>query len=107
QVIPLEFQLVPSSTEHEAACRNIVASGKLEDAESLWKALVGRAESARLAGATITLGGLWAEGPSRFHRLGRSFDITERRLRRGHRNRPAEWQSIYEERSRFQPDGGC
>jgi hypothetical protein len=68
QVIPLEFQLVPSSTEQEAiaACRNIVASGKPEDAESLWKALVGRAEGARLAGATITLEGLWAELRVRF-----------------------------------------
>lgn len=61
-VFPLEFQLVPSPTEQEAivACRGIVASGKPEDAESLWKALVGRAESTRLAGGTISLEELWA-----------------------------------------------
>ena len=67
-VLPLEFQLVPSPTEQEAilACRGIVAGGKPEDAESLWKALVGHAESMRLAGGTIALEELWAELRVRF-----------------------------------------
>jgi hypothetical protein len=67
-VLPLDFQLVPSPTEQEAiaACRGIVASGKPEDAESLWKALVGHAESTRLAGGTIALEELWAELRVRF-----------------------------------------
>jgi hypothetical protein len=62
-VLPLEFQLVPSPTEQEAiaACRGIVANGKTEDAEAFWRALVLRAENARLGGGTIALGDLWAE----------------------------------------------
>jgi hypothetical protein len=62
-VFPLAFQLAPSSTEQAAiaTCRDIVASGKAEDAEALWKAIVLRAEAARLGDGTISLQELWAE----------------------------------------------
>ena len=63
QVFPLDFQLVPSPTEQAAvaSCRSIVASGRMEDAQALWEALVQRAEKARLSGGTIALETLWAE----------------------------------------------
>jgi Novel STAND NTPase 1 len=62
-VFPLDFQLAPSSTEQDAiaACRSIVASGKMDHAVALWEALVRRAKKARLGGGTITLEELWAE----------------------------------------------
>jgi hypothetical protein len=63
QVLPLDFQLVPSPTEQDAivSCRSIVASGTMDDAVALWRALVHEAEKARQRGGTIALEELWAE----------------------------------------------
>jgi hypothetical protein len=63
QVIPLDFQLVPSETEQDGItrCREILRSGTLEDAGKLWQVLVRTAENARLRGGTIRLPDLWAD----------------------------------------------
>jgi hypothetical protein len=67
-VLPVDFQIEPSLTEHDAIahCRAIVASGKSDDAKNLWQALLQRAEKSRLGGGTIPLQELWADLRARF-----------------------------------------
>ena len=67
-VVPLDFDLDPSKDRSVAIgqCREVLASGALDDAQALWNALVGEARAARLRHGTIELADLWRELRTRF-----------------------------------------
>ena len=62
-MIPKDFHL-DSSEDYEAAisqCRRVLASGALDEAQTLWIALVDRSRESRLGNGTIDLPQLWHE----------------------------------------------
>jgi hypothetical protein len=63
EVLPFDFQHVPSNDESEAigACAKLIASGTLADAQSLWQALLECSKNQRLGGGSIDLWGLIEE----------------------------------------------
>ena len=67
-MIPKDFHLNPSQ-DYESAisqCRSVLASGILDEAQTLWKTLVGRARESRLGDGTIDLLQLWHELRNKF-----------------------------------------
>lgn len=56
-VLPTDFQFVPSETEAQAIaqCRDLLASGCVDEAQALWKQLINVAGEVRLRSGTITI----------------------------------------------------
>jgi hypothetical protein len=59
-VLPLDFQRVPSKDEGDAiaVARSLLAGGTAQDAKDLWDGIVGRAKETRLGSGTLDLAAL-------------------------------------------------
>lgn len=68
EVLPFDFQLVPSKDEAEAlaSCRAALVSEEAKEAQELWDALLGLAKSKRHPGGELDAGGLIAALRPRF-----------------------------------------
>ncbi len=62
-VIPLDFQLEPSSCREDAIgkCRKLLRSGDRKEAERVWTDLVQMATDTRVGSGTLTLSEVWAK----------------------------------------------
>ena len=61
-VLPVDFQLAHSEFENQAIaqCRQLLASGELNEAKALWMGLIDVATEVRIRRGTITLDELWS-----------------------------------------------
>jgi len=83
EVLPFDFQLVPSHNESDAIerCGRLLRGGSGAEAKRLWEVLLRRAEKARLGDGTIGLDDLWRE-------LSAHFDLED------HPNFVASWRVL-------------
>ena len=67
-VLPVDFQLAHSEFENQAIaqCRQLLASGALNEAKALWKGLINVANDVRIRPGAITLDELWSLFRPRF-----------------------------------------
>jgi hypothetical protein len=82
-VLPVDFQLAGSQFENDmiAACRQLLVSRDVNEAQTLWNAIQTVARESRLGAGTVTLEGLWGE-------LRKQFEL------RDHPNYAADWDEL-------------
>lgn len=89
EVLPIELHAADALRENEAIgqCRQLLASGDLQEAEALWKRLLNLAKDARLEHGTLQLLNVWEQ-------LRVSFDL------RDHTDYRSDWEIL----SRYSAD---